>query len=225
MNHILGIIINGIGLGLALSILLGPVFFALIHTSISKGFREGVTMAFGIVASDATYLTIAFFLANLVDQPIFKKYLGYAGALLLLVYGVYLMITKYAPAGDEKKSETKRWRGPFFKGYMLNLINVNVFFFWLFAISSVQATYDSSFDVVLFFSGTLLTVFLTDVGKAYLSKQLQRWITTHRISFLNRIVGVVLFIFGILMLYHVYIGKNVIDNAALERRINSSIDL
>ena len=73
MAELLGIILNGVGLGLALSILLGPVFFALIHTSISKGFREGFIMAIGIVVSDATYLTIAFFLANLVDQPFVKN--------------------------------------------------------------------------------------------------------------------------------------------------------
>lgn len=224
MAEIIGIILNGVGLGLALSILLGPVFFALIHTSISKGFREGMLMAVGIVVSDATYLTIAFFLANLVDQPFVKKYLGYAGALLLLVYGIYLLVSKYhsSPA-SEATEKRKIWKGPFFKGFLLNLINVNVFFFWLFAISTVQGAYDSSYDVILFFSGTLGTVFLTDLGKAFLAKQLQRWITEARINVLNKIVGVVLFVFGMIMMYQVYKGKNMLDNKSLEQQINSSV--
>ena len=225
MAELIGIILNGVGLGLALSILLGPVFFALIHTSISKGFREGFVMALGIVASDATYLTIAFFLANLVDQPFVKKYLGYAGALLLLVYGIFLLVSKYHSAPSTNSSEKRKiWKGPFFKGFMLNLINVNVFFFWLFAISSVQGAYDSSFEVILFFSGTLGTVFLTDIGKAYLAKQLQRWITEARINVLNKIVGAVLFVFGIIMMYQVYLGKDVLDNKSLEQQINSSVN-
>jgi threonine/homoserine/homoserine lactone efflux protein len=223
--ELLGIILNGVGLGLALSILLGPVFFALIHTSISKGFREGFIMAIGIVVSDATYLTIAFSLANLVDQPFVKKYLGYAGALLLLFYGIYLLISKYQNLSSNDTNEKRKiWKGPFFKGFMLNLINVNVFFFWLFAISTVQGACDSSYEVILFFSGTLGTVFLTDIGKAYLAKQLQRWITEARINLLNKIVGAVLFVFGIIMMYQVYLGKNVLDNKSLEQQINSSVN-
>lgn len=223
MAELLGIILNGVGLGLALSILLGPVFFALIHTSISKGFREGLIMAVGIVISDATYLTIAFFLSNLVDQPFVKKYLGYAGALLLLVYGVYLLISKYHSSPSKENPEKRKiWKGPFFKGYMLNLINVNVFFFWLFAISTVQGAYDSSFEVLLFFSGTLGTVFLTDIGKAFLARQLQHWITESRINILNKIVGAILIIFGFIMMYQVYLGKDVLDNQSLKQSINSS---
>jgi len=222
--ELLGIILNGVGLGLALSILLGPVFFALIHTSISKGFREGFIMAIGIVVSDGTYLTIAFFLANLVDQPFVKKYLGYAGALLLLVYGIYLLVSKYhSNPSSETPGKRKIWKGPFFKGYMLNLININVFFFWLFAISTVQGAYDDPHEVFLFFSGTLGTVFLTDIGKAFLAKQLQRWITEARINVLNKIVGGVLIVFGFIMMYQVYIGKDVLDNKTLEQHINSSV--
>ena len=225
MAELLGIILNGVGLGLALSILLGPVFFALIHTSISKGFREGFIMAIGIVVSDATYLTIAFSLANLVDQPFVKKYLGYAGALLLLAYGIYLLISKYQNSTTNDSTEKRKiWKGPFFKGFMLNMINVNVFFFWLFAISTVQGAYDSSYEVILFFSGTLGTVFLTDIGKAFLAKQLQRWITEARINVLNKIVGAVLFVFGLIMMYQVYLGKDVLDNKSLEQQINSSVN-
>ena len=225
MAELLGIILNGVGLGLALSILLGPVFFALIHTSISKGFREGFIMAIGIIVSDATYLTIAFSLANLVDQPFVKKYLGYAGALLLLVYGIYLLFSKYQNSTTNDSTEKRKiWKGPFFKGFMLNMINVNVFFFWLFAISTVQGAYDSSYEVILFFSGTLGTVFLTDIGKAFLAKQLQRWITEARINVLNKIVGAVLFVFGLIMMYQVYLGKDVLDNKSLEQQINSSVN-
>jgi threonine/homoserine/homoserine lactone efflux protein len=78
--------------------------------------------------------------------------------------------------------------------------------------------------VILFFSGTLGTVFLTDIGKAFLAKQLQRWITEARINVLNKIVGAVLFVFGLIMMYQVYLGKDVLDNKSLEQQINSSVN-
>jgi hypothetical protein len=56
-----------------------------------------------------------------------------------------------------------------------------------------------------------------------LAKQLQRWITEARINVLNKIVGGVLFVFGFIMMYQVYIGKDVLDNKTLEQHINSSV--
>jgi len=43
---------TGIILGLTLAVLIGPVFFALLQTSIHKGFGAGVLVAIGISASD-----------------------------------------------------------------------------------------------------------------------------------------------------------------------------
>jgi hypothetical protein len=56
-----------------------------------------------------------------------------------------------------------------------------------------------------------------------LAKQLQRWITEARINVLNKIVGGVLIVFGFIMMYQVYIGKDVLDSKSLEQRINSSV--
>ncbi|WP_216351112.1 LysE family transporter, partial [Mucilaginibacter polytrichastri] len=45
-------IFSGIGIGLILTFLTGPVFFALIKTSIEKGFQAGIALALGVVTSD-----------------------------------------------------------------------------------------------------------------------------------------------------------------------------
>jgi threonine/homoserine/homoserine lactone efflux protein len=51
-------IVSGIGLGFVLSFLTGPVFFALIKTSIEKGFYAGVSLAGGVLVSDIFYVGI-----------------------------------------------------------------------------------------------------------------------------------------------------------------------
>ena len=49
-------IISGIGFGLVLTFITGPVFFALIKTSIEKGFHAGLSLALGVVTSDMVFV-------------------------------------------------------------------------------------------------------------------------------------------------------------------------
>ena len=51
---------NGVLFGLLLTIFIGPVFFALIQTSVHRGFIYGVFMALGIALSDAIYVFLAY---------------------------------------------------------------------------------------------------------------------------------------------------------------------
>jgi len=46
-------VFNGVIYGLVLAVLVGPVFFTLIQTSIERGFKSGVYVAIGISLSDA----------------------------------------------------------------------------------------------------------------------------------------------------------------------------
>ncbi|RYD92961.1 MAG: LysE family translocator, partial [Sphingobacteriales bacterium] len=60
-------IISGIGFGLVLTFLTGPVFFALIKTSIDKGFHAGVALALGVVCSDMVFVGAILFGSQYFD--------------------------------------------------------------------------------------------------------------------------------------------------------------
>ena len=45
-------ILLGIGAGIISSFLTGPVFFAMIKTSIERGFMAGFSLAIGVIISD-----------------------------------------------------------------------------------------------------------------------------------------------------------------------------
>ena len=64
-------IISGIGLGLVLAMMVGPVFFARIQLSIDKGFVAAVLMALGVVVSDGIYILFAWFGSSLLDQNVY----------------------------------------------------------------------------------------------------------------------------------------------------------
>ena len=60
-------VISGIGFGLVLTFLTGPVFFALIKTSIEKGFHAGVALALGVVCSDMVFVGGILFGSQYID--------------------------------------------------------------------------------------------------------------------------------------------------------------
>ena len=52
-------LLQGIILGLTLSALLGPAIFTLLQTSIHRGVKSGVFLAFGIFLSDVSVVYLA----------------------------------------------------------------------------------------------------------------------------------------------------------------------
>ena len=57
-------ILNGIVSGVALALLIGPVFFTIIQTSIERGFWSGFFVATGVSLSDAFYIAICYLGVN-----------------------------------------------------------------------------------------------------------------------------------------------------------------
>ena len=50
-----------IPLGLLLSFMIGPVFFVLLETGATKGFRAGLVFDLGVIFADIIFLVIAYF--------------------------------------------------------------------------------------------------------------------------------------------------------------------
>src|ERR1700753_2868948 len=88
-------IISGIGIGLVLTFLTGPVFFALIKTSIEKGFHAGVALALGVVSSDMVFVGAILFGSQYIDvSPHTKEITGIIGSVILATIGIYYIFKK-----------------------------------------------------------------------------------------------------------------------------------
>jgi len=77
-----------IPLGILLAFMIGPVFFVLLETSATKGFRAGLALDIGVIVADILFLFIAYFssfqlLENLSNQPGLYVF----GGMILLIYG------------------------------------------------------------------------------------------------------------------------------------------
>ena len=200
------IIFEAILLALTLSILVGPVFFALIQTSIRRGVKVGIFFAIGIFLSDFTCILLTNLgISQLVSNSKYSTAIGVGGGILLILFGLFEIIhkEKHHVETDDDNAPIQQKDQKLFtnlvKAYFMNILTPSVFFFWIFWAGIVNAKYKGG-QVIVFFLITLLTVLATDTFKVYLATQLKKIMTDHVLLIVRRTAGVVLMIFGVYLI-------------------------
>ena len=202
-----------IPLGFFLAFMIGPVFFVLIETSATKGFRAAVAFDIGVILADIIFIGVAYFssfqlLKNLSNYPGLYVF----GGTILAVYGLIVFLKKPKPT-DLKAQLSSAFRPNYFKlfvkGFLLNFINVGVLIFWLGIIIVTGPSLENDINRFYVFFGTLVLVyFITDVFKIALAKQLKRQLTPVIIIKIKKILGLVLIIFGLVLLTKGFLPKD-----------------
>lgn len=201
-------LLEGLSMGLLLSVIVGPVFFTLITNSLQHGFRYAMVLALGILVSDSLYVALTYFgISFLADATMFELVLGYVGGAILMGFGISSLLKKEVSrpnTGGIELPQSKR-RTAFAKGFSINGINPFVLLFWISIASLVNLKEDwTGSQVLLYYLGILLTVFSVDLLKAFVAKQLSRFITPSLMWYLNKGVGLVMIFFGIRMIWLTY---------------------
>lgn len=202
-------IIAGLGLGVFLSVSVGPVIFAIIKYSINNGFRAGISFALGVSASDITFVLLGnlatAFISNL---GAYTSAIGISGGILLIcmgLYGLFLKKVKIA-TGDERpemfgtRDYAKIWLG----GYLMNTLNPGVILFWL-GVCVANAPTSTGHRVIMY-SVCLLFVLAADMLKVMVSDKIRHKLTLTNVMWLNRVAGGCMVLFGIILLYKVLFG-------------------
>lgn len=201
-------LIQGVILGLTLSALLGPALFTLLQTSIHRGLKSGIFLAFGIFLSDISVVYLAFLGAlQLINQKNNYMIAGIIGGSILIGFGIYTFLHKIHIDGNNKSIEV-RVPGPItyiLKGYFLNIMNPFVWFFWISAMVGVSSSFgDDKHGIVLFFIGTLATVFGSDVLKVFIAHRIKDHLNVKILVRVNHFVGLLLIVFGVFLIIRVF---------------------
>ena len=198
-------ILEGILMGLLLSLMVGPVFFTLITASMEQGFRYAAVLALGILVSDLVYVAITYFgVSLLAESRTIEQVLGYVGGSILIGFGISFWRKKVVSrpnSGGLLLPKAKK-RTAFFKGFGINGINPFVMLFWISIASmiSLKSEWDST-DNFSYYAGLLVTVFGIDLLKAFVAGKLAHLMTPRLRGILNKGVGILICYFGLNMIW------------------------
>jgi len=202
-----------IPLGFFLAFMIGPVFFMLIETSITKGVRAAIAFDIGVIIADALFIAVAYFssfqlLENLSNLPGLYVF----GGTILSVYGLIILIKKpnEKQIENEFNNTTKtNYLQLFIKGFLLNFINIGVLVFWLGVVVVTGPSFETDINrFVVFFSTLLIAYFLTDLIKIILAKQLKKKLTPKIIIKTKKTLGALLVVCGLILIIKGFLPKD-----------------
>jgi threonine/homoserine/homoserine lactone efflux protein len=211
MDSKMEMLLSGIKVGLILSLMIGPIFFALVQTSVEEGFRAGAMVAIGIWVSDSAFVLAVYYgvsyLAEIVKAPSFSLILGIAGSILLACFGLLTLLT--IPKGllsgtlpEYKRSSS--YLSLFIKGFLINTVNPFTVFFWTSLMGTVVIRDKIEPQQAAYFFGAVLgTIVVTDLLKVILAKKIRYSLRPIHLLWLRRISGSALIVFGIVLLLRV----------------------
>lgn len=178
--------------GIALCLTFGTVFFSLVQNSVDNGFWTGVKIAFGVFVCDIIFVFFAIFgTALLPDIPNFQKYMAGTGVVFLLVLGGNNLI-KGQPKIAYPQTKFGSLLYYFTTGFLLNGLNPVNFISWVTIASYIRTNrhYDLN-QVILFFTASVIAVFLVECGIAFSAQRLKRIFTPRVMTVFNKTTGVV----------------------------------
>ncbi len=198
-------ILSAIPWGILLAFTIGPVFFILLETGITKGFRAAMTFDLGVVFADLIFILIAYFSTNqLLEKMKDDPSMFVFGGVLMLSFGIISFVKekknylkKIEEEVDDDNIPKNNYLGLFFKGFFLNFINIGVLAFWMGIIIVFGPKMNMETNRIITFITTIICTYVAiDILKINVAKQLKSKLTPFNIYKIKRVISVVLMIFG-----------------------------
>lgn len=192
--------------GFLLAFAVGPVFFTLIETAITKGVKAAIFFDLGSLFADLVFIAVAFFSTNrLLEKVKNDPALLIFGGGILVAYGTisYLRINKsiYKIVREHYAKEVKKKLGNLFlKGFLLNFVNFGVLLGWIGTLVMANALTTTDGGVYWFILTVLISFFSTDLLKIFLAKRLMKKLTPRFVFKTKKWVSLLIVAFGLLLL-------------------------
>ena len=200
-------LLKGFAISLLLIFSVGPVIFTIIKQSINNGRAGGLSFVAGVWLSDLFLVVISNVFTELVSQLMdFKKEIGFTGSALLIAMGVYYLFFKkiHIKEDENKIVITARTHARLIlSGFLINTLNPALLLFWLTTATALTATHTINQRIIIF-ATCLIINSASDIFKVVLAGKLRSKLNEKNISLINKISGLILLIFGIVIIAGVF---------------------
>ncbi|MCY1518846.1 homoserine/Threonine efflux protein [compost metagenome] len=199
-------ILLGMGAGLISSFLTGPVFFAMIKTSIERGFKAGISLAIGVIVSDIVLISIVLFGSQFFEyKESFDKYVGLIGGAFLFAVGIYYLFATAKINYENNAMQKVSKRGYLIKGFLMCILTPSTLMFWIIVSSIISVKLNNMLnEKLLCFFIAMSTQLTIDGLKSYYSSKLRYRIKEDTLVKLNRVAGVIIILFAIWLILKTY---------------------
>lgn len=192
-------VLYALPLGLSLSFAAGPIFFVLIETSITKGKAAALSLDFGAILADVLFILIAYYGSRpLLEGMRENIWLGLFSGLAVMAFGLYYLRKSTVRGQFLTRAPLDKKGHLFVKGFLLNFLNIGVFFFWLATTVSIGNLLDNEAPRMLFFYLATLGVYLLiDLLKIYFANRFRERLAGRGMRMIEKGISIILIAFGL----------------------------
>lgn len=187
-----------IPLGLALSFAAGPIFFVVIETSISIGKSKAFMLDLGAVTADLVFIAIAFLGSQSLINFLQNLWVSSFSALFIISFGIYYLRKSRTSGQFQRNITLARKRHYYFKGFLLNILNIGVLFYWIATTVAVGSLLDHNREKMITFYVSIILVYLfIDVFKIFFANRFKERLKGRRIQLVESFIGILMIGFGL----------------------------
>lgn len=198
--------VQGIILGVLVSIPMGPIGVLCVHRTLSKGRYAGLLSGFGAATADTFFAIIAVFSLSFITDFIEEKefYLMLFGGIVLIIFGLIMFLRNTVKQYKKKDSAQGNLFADYISTFGLTLTNPLT----IIGIGTILAVYvhiDDKFNSMLIL---ILGVLSGALGYWTLLTQLvnifRRRFNLRFLWYLNKIAGIAIAVFGVFAIYNAF---------------------
>lgn len=205
------IIIQGTITGAVLTLSFGAGFFALVQTSITRGYKKGLLIACGAIICDSLFILISIFATSFIKEELPK----YADTIRLVALIAFLVLGIYSISKSSViKNSTDQAPKPNYlyitKGIILNIVNPLVLVTWLgitlFLESNLKYT---SIDLFIYFLAVMVATFGSQTAICFFSHKIKNYLSPVFIHRMNIVIGILFILIGLVIYFNA--GNSEVD--------------
>lgn len=195
-------LLKGFRLGILLQIAVGPVCLFIFNTAAQSGIWPAESGVFGVVVIDTFYILAAFLgMGALIEKkPALRRGLQYAGAAVLVLFGLNLIASAFFGGflPGLGLTDAPSTGSAFLRAAFITLSNPLTIVFWggIFTQRIAEKNLRRS-DMAVFGTGAVLSTLIFLSAVAALGGITNTFLSANVIRMLNALVGLVLIGFGI----------------------------
>ena len=204
-----GLFFYGILMGLFVSAPLGPVGVMCIQRTINRGLKSGLISGFAAASADTVYAIIAGlglgYIVNWIQQE--KYWIQLIGAAIIILMSVKIFYTNPAVELRNQRNKKSKPLEDFLSVFVVTLTNPAVFFVFIamFAGFGLVDENTNYLSAALLISGIFAGAFAWWYILSNLVNKFRSKIRLKNIWWLNKIMGVIIFVLGVIALLELYL--------------------